>query len=249
MHSGDKSYSCDACGKGFCTVWRSQDAPSGQSVGLSRTRDLLVSQRICTLHTAVEGPLARPAPSSPPNPPPRPRARAPRVTRGARAAPRTRAPPAPARAIPRPASRPGCGTGGRTRRVRLVRGVGRGVSDQYGGRGGGGGALRFVLPPEAVLSLRPPRPRCAPSLLCHARRWQPTVIARVPGAPRRAAGRGRAPPRLPLQRGRPRGPPAVRAHKDEQKQERRDPCGARRRLVSPAPGTARGGPSARRGAG
>jgi hypothetical protein len=25
----------------------------------------------------------------------------------------------------------------RTRRVRLVRGVGRGVSDQYGGRGGG----------------------------------------------------------------------------------------------------------------
>ena len=35
-------------------------------------------------------------------------------------------------------------TGGGTRRVRSVRGVGRGVSDQYGGRGGGGGTARLA---------------------------------------------------------------------------------------------------------
>jgi len=36
-------------------------------------------------------------------------------------------------------------TGGGTRRVRLVRGVGRGVSDQCGGRGGGGRGAGLVV--------------------------------------------------------------------------------------------------------
>ena len=36
-------------------------------------------------------------------------------------------------------------TGGGNRRVRLVRGVGRGVSDQYGGRGGGERGVQAAL--------------------------------------------------------------------------------------------------------
>ena len=63
----------------------------------------------------------RPAPPRPA--PPRPAPRAPRP-----------APRAPRRAWQqRPPPRCGAGAGGGTRRVRSVRGVGRGVSDQYGG--------------------------------------------------------------------------------------------------------------------
>jgi len=47
-------------------------------------------------------------------------------------------------------------TGGGTRRVRLVRGVGRGVSDQYGGQGGAGARSEAPRPEPCKDSKRDP---------------------------------------------------------------------------------------------
>jgi hypothetical protein len=67
----------------------------------------------------------------------------------------------------------------RTRRVRLVRGVGRGVSDQYGGRGGGRGAvkcpLRFTNPAARLQvafasARRGAAPHAEPAALAHTDR-------------------------------------------------------------------------------
>ena len=132
----------------------------------------------------------------------------------------------PARPAPLPsrvirAAQPRRGPPAFTRRVRLVREKGRGVSSQYGreGEGGGGGCTRCSQPhrspsagstrSRAARSARPPRPSYGSVTPRRTPRTDWTRLVPPPVLIGHAAYAGA--PREPLRAGRRRGAPRARA--------------------------------------